>query len=207
LTLHGQFDEIIIQTNRIMKTSFLRACVPSTAAIFTMAVFLLASQDLPAADDLDSMYQKGREAFHKGDFVTARAFLTQVAAAKPGHADTQNMLRYLQAHAKQQSILQRDYAAVTIPKIDMQDVTLEEAVSGLRVLAKNASQGKVSPNLIIKGASLAEKKLSLTLGNVPLTQAIEYLAQLSGAKVTYDKHAIIFSEVNAAGAEAKEVAK
>ncbi|MFM7604436.1 MAG: hypothetical protein ACKO8Z_04465 [Prosthecobacter sp.] len=190
-----------------MKTSFLRACVPSMAAILTMTVFLAISRELPAADDLDSVYQKGREAFHKGDFVTAHAFLTQVAAAKPGHADTQNMLRYLQAHAKQQFILKRDYAAVTVPKIDMQDVTLEEAVSGLRVLAKNASQGKISPNLIIKSTSLAEKKLSLTLGNVPLTQAIEYLAQLSGAKVTYDKHAVIFSEVSAAGPEAKEVAK
>ena len=79
------------------------------------------------------------------------------------------MLRYINAHAKQESTLKRDYAAVTLPKIDMQEVTLQEAVTGLRVMAKNASQGKVSPNLIIKGPALVEKKLSLNLANVPLT--------------------------------------
>jgi len=42
---------------------------------------------------------------------------------------------------------------------------------------------------------------------VPLTEAIEYLAQLSGAKATYDKHAVILSEATVAGTEVKEVAK
>ena len=195
------------QPNRIMKTSLLRVCVPSSAAVAMMAAFLMAAPALRAADDLNAIYQKGREAFHKGDFVTARAFLTQVAAANPSHPHTQNMLRYINAHAKQESTLKRDYAAVTLPKIDMQEVTLQEAVTGLRVMAKNASQGKVSPNVIIKGTALAEKKLSLNLANVPLTEAIEYLAQLSGAKATYDKHAVILSEATVAGTEVKEVAK
>lgn len=193
--------------NRTMKTLFLRVCVSSAAAVSMMAAFFMASPSLRAADDLNALYQKGREAFHKGDFVTARAFLTQVAAANPGHPDTQNMLRYINAHAKQESTLKRDYAAVTLPKIDMQEVTLQEAVSGLRVLAKNASQGKVSPNVIIKGTTLGEKKLSLNLANVPLTEAIEYLAQLTGAKASYDKHAVILSEAAVAGTEVKEVAK
>lgn len=117
------------------------------------------------------------------------------------------MLRYINTHAKQESTLRRDYAAVTLPKIDMQEVTLQEAATGLRVLAKHASQGKVSPNLIIKGTALAEKKLSLNLAHVPLTQAIEYLAQLSGAKASYDKHAVILSEATVTGNEVKEVAK
>jgi len=49
--------------------------------------------------------------------------------------------------------------------------------------------------------------LAWTLNNVPLTEAIEYLAQLSGAKATYDKHAVILSEATVAGTEVKEVAK
>ena len=50
--------------------------------------------------------------------------------------------------------------------------------------------------------------VSQVLGlNVPLTEAIEYLAQLSSAKATYDKHAVILSEATVAGTEVKEVAK
>ena len=36
---------------------------------------------------------------------------------------------------------------------------------------------------------------------------IEYLAQLCGAKASYDKHAVILSEATVAGTDAKEVAK
>ena len=71
--------------------------------------------------------------------------------------------------------------------------TLVEALEGLRVLSKNASGGKVTPNVIVKGEELGQRKLSLSLTNVPLTEALNYVTQLVGAKATYDKHAIILS--------------
>jgi hypothetical protein len=188
-----------------MKTFFLCACAPSAAAVSLMAAFFVSASSLFAADDLNAAYQKGREAFHKGDFATAQAFLTQVAAANPGHTDTQNMLRYIKAHAKPEaSTLRRDYAAVTIPKIEMEEVTLTEALAGLRLLSKNASAGKVSPNVIVKGTDLSTKKLSLSLSNVPLSEALEYLAQLTGSKVSYEKHAAILSEATAAAETASK---
>jgi hypothetical protein len=42
-------------------------------------------------------------------------------------------------------------------------VTLTEAIDGLRVLSKNASGGKVMPNVIVKGEDLGQRKLSLLL--------------------------------------------
>jgi hypothetical protein len=109
------------------------------------------------------------------------------------------MLRYIKAHAKPEaSALKRDYAGVTIPKIEMEEVTLTEALAGLRLLSKNASAGKVSPNVIVKGADLGTKKLSLSLSNVPLSEALEYLAQLTGSKVSYEKHAAILSDATVA---------
>jgi hypothetical protein len=182
-----------------MKTSIVRVCAPAAAAVSLMAAFFVSAGSLAAADDLNAIYQKGREAFHKGDFATAQSYLTQVAAANPAHTDTQNMLRYIKAHAKPEaSTLRRDYAAVTIPKIEMTEVTLNEALDGLRLLSKNASAGKVSPNVIVKGTDLGTKKLSLTLANVPLSEALEYLARLTGSKVSYEKHAAILSEATVA---------
>lgn len=182
-----------------MKTSFVHAWNAPAAAVTLMAAFFVSLGSLTAADDLNALYQKGREAFHKGDFATAQVFLTQVAAANPAHPDTQNMLRYIKAHAKPEaSTLRRDYAGVTIPKIEMEEVTLTEALAGLRVLSKNASNGKVSPNVIVKGADLGTKKLTLSLSNVPLSEALEYLAQLTGSKVSYEKHAAIMSDATVA---------
>lgn len=188
-----------------MKTSFLGACARSSAAVAMMAAFFVSAPVTHAADDLNTLYQQGRAAFHKGDFETANILLTQVAAANPAHTDTQNMLRYIKAHAKPAaSTLIKEYAAVTIPKIDMQEVTLLEALDGLRLLSKNASQGKVSPNVIVKGADLGQKKISLNLSNVPLSEAIQLLSQLTGCKATYEKHAVILSEVPQAETASKD---
>lgn len=179
-----------------MKTSFLRACVNSSAAFVMMAAFFVTPSAVRAADDINTLYQQGRAAFYRGDQELALALLTQVAAAAPNHTDTQNMLRMLKANQKVNvSTLKKDYGAVVLPKLDMQDVTLTEAIDGLRVLSKNASAGKVTPNIIVKGPSLGEKKLSLALANIPLTEAIEYIAQMTGGRATYEKHAVVISEV------------
>lgn len=171
-----------------MKTTFFRVCAVPTAVLMMMAAS-------PAADDLNAIYQQGRAAFYKGDFVTAKEHLSKVAAAAPNHAETQNLLRYIQANAKNAAQSpERSYAAVILPKVEMTDVTLPDALDGLRLLTQNASQGKVTPNIIVKGTQVKETKFSLTLANVPLTEALQYIAQLSGGKLTYDKHAAVISD-------------
>lgn len=167
--------------------------------------FFVSSPTTRAADDINTLFQQGRAAFHKGDFETANTLLTQVSAAAPNHVETQNMLRFIRANQKVNvSTLKKDYGAVVLPKLDLQDVTLNEALDGLRVMSKNASGGKVTPNVIVKGAALGEKKISLSLSNIPLPEAIEYLAQLSGSKATYEKHAVVLSEVAQVQTAAKD---
>ena len=179
-----------------MKTTFLRACATTSAAFVMMAAFFVTPPAVRAADDINTLYQQGRAAFYRGDQELALSLLTQVAAAAPNHTDTQNMLRMLKANQKQNvSTLKKDYGGVMLQKLDMQDVTLTEALDGLRVLSKNASAGKVTPNIIVKGAGLGEKKLSLALANIPLTEAIEYIAQLTGTQARYEKHAVVLSAV------------
>ena len=104
------------------------------------------------------------------------------------------MLAYIRAnHKMEDGTLKKQYDSVILPKVDMQDVTLAEAIDGLRVLSKNASNGKVAPNVIIKGTEVRERKLSLSLNNVPLSEALNYITQLTSTKATYDKHAVILT--------------
>jgi hypothetical protein len=93
--------------------------------------------------------------------------------------------------------LKKKYEGVKLGKIEFTEVTFEEALEGLRVLSKNASSGQVIPNFIITDPTLKPKSISLMLTDVPLTQAMEYLARIAGARISYDNHAAIFS--NAAG--------
>lgn len=177
-----------------MKTSFIGSRVSTAVMLLTTALFMSAA-GLPAkAEDLNAVYQQGRAAYYKGDLDTAYRLLSRVAAANPKHAETASMLAYIRANYQpKDNSLKNQYAAVTLPKVQMDDVTLTEAIEALRAMSKNASGGKVTPNVIVKGADLGQRKLSLSLANVPLDEALNYVTQLVGAKATYDKHAVILS--------------
>ena len=147
-----------------------------------------------SAEDLNAVFQQGRAAFYRSDYATAHQLLSRVAAANPKHTETNNMLAFIRANHKiDEGSLKKQYATVVLPKVEMQDVTLAEAIDGLRALSKNASGGKITPNVIIKGEDVMQRKLSLALSNIPLSEALNYITQLTNTKATYDKHVVILS--------------
>ncbi len=145
------------------------------------------------ANDINSIFQQGRTAYYKGDFELAKKLLDQVLAANPNHFETKAILAQIAVQAKKGGSLQKQYAAVIIPKFDITDVTLTESLQALVILAKNASNGKVQPNLIVKTPELNTGKITLSLHDMPLTEVIRYLGEMANAKVTWDLHAVVFS--------------
>lgn len=159
-----------------------------------MTLLFLAGLSPAQQNDLNTLFQLGRAAYYKGDLEQARDLLSQVAARQPNHFETKALLAQIQARLKPgEGSLKSRYAGVKLAKVEFSGVTLQEALDGLRVLARNASGGQVVPNFIVKDPALGAKNLSLTLSEVPLTQAIQYLAELAGARVSYDAHAVIFT--------------
>lgn len=157
------------------------------------AIVALTAGVCRGADDVNSLFQMGRAAFYKGDLETAEKLLSQVAAKNPGHFETKALLAQIRSQMKPEGSLKKTYQAVILPKIEFSDVTLQEAIEGLRVLSKTASSGKVIPNFIIKDPTLGAKTINLNLNNVPLTEVIQYLADVVGGRAVYDKHAVIFT--------------
>lgn len=177
-----------------MKTKLLR--LVSRAAVVAMAAFFLAAS-LKGADvkDLNTVFQQGRAAFYRGDIDTAKTLLTQVAAARSNHFETKALLAQINAYPKPDASLKKTYGGVVIPKIDFHDVTLAEAVQALGLMSKTASAGKVTPNIIVKNPEMAKKPITLNLANIPMTDAIDYLARMSGGKAVYEKHAVVIASV------------
>ncbi len=147
-----------------------------------------------AADDIETLFQMGRTAYYKGDLEQAHQLLSMVAQQNPRHQETRILLGDIRAKLNASgSSLKKKYAGVKLAKIEFADVTLQEALDGLRVMSKNASSGQVVPNFIVTNETLKTKTLSLSLTDVPLTQAIEYVARVAGAKAAYDDHAVLFT--------------
>ncbi len=145
------------------------------------------------ANDTQALFQMGRAAYYKGDFEQAHELLKQVEARQPNHFETKALLAQIRALMKPGvSSLKKTYAGVNLAKVEFAEVTLDEATQALRTLAKNATDGRVTPNFLIKGEALKAKVISLSLEGIPLSEAIEYLGQLSGARVVYEAHAVVF---------------
>ena len=169
----------------------------STVAIRWMTaialVLMVLGGQTRAGEDLNAVFQAGRQAYFRGDLDTAEKLLTRVAAANPNHFQTNAMLAQIKV-AKQDNTptLRKTYEKVIVPRIEFTDVTLPEASAALRTLSSNASNGQVVPNFIVKDSAKQTKTFSLSLKDVPLTEAINYLAQMSGTKASYEAHAVVF---------------
>jgi beta-lactamase regulating signal transducer with metallopeptidase domain/lipopolysaccharide export system protein LptA len=83
---------------------------------------------------------------------------------------------------------------IIFPKIDLRDATLSETVDFLRTKAKELDPDKQGVNLILRPrADGTDPKITLSLANIPLGDAIMYIVELAGFECTADEHAITIS--------------
>ncbi|MCB1225305.1 MAG: tetratricopeptide repeat protein, partial [Verrucomicrobiales bacterium] len=142
-----------------MKTDPIKTWRVRIGAVAGAALWMMAAA--ASADDMQQVYQQGRALFYQGRFAEAKPLLEQVAAANPRHPDTQAMLARIKLMAKQGPTLQEKYQAVKIPRIEFQDVNLPDALEGLKILAKDASGGKVTPNFLVQNPEVMTQTFSL----------------------------------------------
>jgi hypothetical protein len=158
--------------------------------------FSCQTSPLQAADDLHVIYEEGRAAFNAGQLELAREKLAIVKSRNPNHVPTLAMLSQIeQKLGMDNTMLRKSYETVIIDKIEFTEVELSEALQAVRILSKKASKEKIIPNIILKNPELGKKTVSINLTNVPLSEVLSYLAQLTGAKLTYDKIGVMFSSI------------
>ena len=154
----------------------------------------LGTHSIRAEDDLHTIYQEGRAAFFAGQFDLAREKLSIVMAKNPSHPQTRAMMAQIEQQlGADNTMLRKSYEKVIIERFEVNDAELSEALQALRILAGKASGGKVIPNIILKDPALGKKNITLNLTKIPLSEALNYLAQLTGAKISYDKMAVLIS--------------
>jgi beta-lactamase regulating signal transducer with metallopeptidase domain len=118
----------------------------------------------------------------------------------------------------ERSPLQTKLDTIVIPQIQFSDATLEEAVAFLRQKSADLDTTTTDPNqkgvnMIVKaGGNIAEARITLDLKNIPLGQALKYVAQLSDRQLVIESHGVLLltqadfkaQQKRAAGLIAKE---
>lgn len=166
----------------------------------TLAVaFALVSQApaQPPAQQAEALYQKGLAAEKAGDPAAARNFYTGALKLDPKNPNATYGLGQLKINAPAIATKAREakFGAVVIPFFQLDQATLQEALTGLGLIIEKESKGEVTPNFVIEDpkAVLASQKISLNLKNLPARAVMKYLSDQTGAKVRYDEHAVVIS--------------
>jgi hypothetical protein len=168
----------------------------NTKITCTLALLLwTAAPSLPAADTtLNQIYEEGKAAYYGGDLELATYLLRQVEAADPRHTQTKALLAQIKLAMPADGVsLKKKYSGVMLKEINIAEATLEECLQALSIMSRNASDGKVQANFILTAKDRAEAKVTLSMKQVPLPVAIDYVAQLSGTRVKWDKHAVVIT--------------
>jgi hypothetical protein len=163
--------------------------------LLVFAILGLSAPFVRAEDDLHVLFQDGRAAFYAGQYEIAREKLALVLAKSPEHQQTRAMMAQIeQKLGADNTMLRKSYDKLILERFEVTEANLEDSLQVLKILSRNASSGKVVPNVIVRNAELAKAPITLSLTKIPLSEALRYLADLSGARLSYDKTAVIFSK-------------
>ncbi|MEI9898235.1 MAG: LptA/OstA family protein [Chthoniobacter sp.] len=107
---------------------------------------------------------------------------------------------------------------IVIPKVELREATLVEALDFLRTKATELDPDKSGVNIILPpgvdsvpigsaGARPADARITISLTNVPLDEALRYVTELAGLELRAEPHALVLQlPPVAAPAEAKSAA-
>ncbi|MDZ4287230.1 MAG: hypothetical protein U0984_04690, partial [Prosthecobacter sp.] len=92
------------------------------------------------------------------------------------------------------AVVEQKAASIIVPRVQFSGATFSEAVEFLRVKARQLDPEHQGINIVLP-AKMPQAKLSMDLRDVPLSQALREVAQLSGLDLRYEGGAAVFGVV------------
>ena len=170
-----------------------------TKKFLSLTACALVSQALAEtpAPTADSLYRKGLAAEKAGDVAAANTFYTNALKLDPRNPDVRYSLGQLKINSAGISAKAREakFGAVVIPVFQLEEATFKESLEAFSVHIEKQSKNEVTPNFVIEDPKnlLAERKITMSLKNMPAQGIMKYLLDQAGAKARYDEHAVVIT--------------
>ncbi len=119
------------------------------------------------------------------------ALTLQPPGAKAVEAPTP-AVRVLPAPGTPAAALMERAAKIVIPRLEFRDATLDESVEFLRKKSTELDPEKQGVNIVVRHSKTSpEAQITVSLTNIPLSEALRYVAQLAGLDVSADEHSFV----------------
>ena len=121
------------------------------------------------------------------------ALILQSPGAKPVEAPTP-AVRVVPAPGTPAAALMDRAAKIVIPKLVFDQATLDEGVEYLRKKSIELDPEKQGVNIVVKHSKTSpEARITVSLSNIPLSEAIRYITELAGLELSADEHAFVLA--------------
>ncbi len=181
--------------------------------VLTLSAGLLCATGAVAAEDVRQLLSEAQQAYLRGDLTTAKAGFEMVYRIDPRNQVAIGYLRRIKVdeagRGKGKGDQEKALAAVILPKVEFREATLVSALDFFKQMVSKVTEGKQAVSFVTQVPEEQLKQpVTLSLTNVPVTEALRYLGGLAGVTFEYDKYAIVVKpKGGAVSAQAAPVAR
>jgi hypothetical protein len=175
------------------------------AHVAFLVLTLLAITPADAQNSAQSVYNQGVLLFNQNKFEEALVLFEQVLQARPDFVYARSYAaRCKTALAKgagPKNDLEGKLARIILPEVNFAEAPLGDVMDYFSSRAQEISQGQVVVNFLYKGTGedRAKTLITLSLRNVPMSEAIKYVGLLSRCRIQYEPHAVVIDPSPAPG--------
>ena len=171
----------------------MRAILP----LFFSGVLMAQAQTPNPSAQAEQLYNKGVAAEKAGDPVTAQKSYSAALRLNPQHANARYRAAQMKIEGGSIAAKGREakFGQEIIPQIALEGASLQESLDALRLMIEKNAGPEKAPNFIVQDPEnkLDKARITLQLKGVPAKGVLSYILTQSGAKATYDEHAVVIS--------------
>jgi hypothetical protein len=175
------------------------------ACSLTLALAAAVHAANTPSPEIQQLLTEGQTAYMKGDIQGAKSAFEMVYSMDSRNITAINFLKKIAAEkgsVKGPVPIERQVASVMIPQIQFKDATLVSALDYMKRAVAKESNGRVAINFVVQlpEGQVNTQTVTLSLNQVPFSEALKYLGTVASLDFVYDKYAIIVRPKNEAGA-------
>jgi hypothetical protein len=162
---------------------------------FCLLVMLATAPAVYSQSSPSTLFTEGQRAYLAGDTATARNKFEEVLATDPKHPGAINYLKSIEMTEKKnpKNVMAGKLATLIVPKVSFKEASFDSVLDYLRVKAAEISQNKITPSFVLQLPPDFAKQtpITLELANVPFTEVLRYLGELTSTKFEVQQYAIV----------------
>jgi hypothetical protein len=163
--------------------------------VFIGSAAMLFSPEVQAQQSVQQLLTEAQKSYMRGDLETAKHQFQTVNRIDPKNPTAIGFLRRIAVESKANTgaSLEKQLAAVIIPKVEFREATLGSALEYLKLAVTKASDGKTSVNFIVQLPEDQVKGQAITLNvtGIPFTEVLRYVGGLANVQFEYDRYAVV----------------